>query len=264
MASLPSPDAPSNIRFLADERAEYQPQPRPHMTVIEDDVLDAIGSTLGASAGWVYVLLERRANGAGTCHPSQETLAEYSGLSVRQVRRIISALEGARFITRRKRYRHGAQISDEYALPYHKTANVQGGHTTGHGGGHTPGHTVRQSSSEVEQSSTKVVPPPPPPSNGVVRRGDDSYIKLLGPQRIDDLAADLKALHRDFGGAGWVKQTLRELSAEVPDLSQEQLWEGLVLGVDRIETQLLKDNGHIRNPPGLARWTFKRALEEQL
>jgi hypothetical protein len=99
---------------------DASPPSRPHLTMVHDDVLDTIGETLGAAALAVYVALERRANRAGICDPSYDTIAAALSLSRRHVIDQVKRLRDAGWVRveQRRRSDH-AHLSNVFYLPRH-------------------------------------------------------------------------------------------------------------------------------------------------
>jgi biotin operon repressor len=72
------------------------------------------------------MILADRADGAGECWPSQETIAYDTSLSLRQVQRAIKELREAGWIVQQKRFRKdGARISDVIKVNDLEAAAVQ-------------------------------------------------------------------------------------------------------------------------------------------
>lgn len=112
---------PDNLRILRDEASPPYDgtSRRKHVTVIDDDTLDAV-ARLGGYALAVYVRLERRANKESMCWPSYQTLADDIGVTRRHVIDVVKALVGAGFVETRKRSGpHGGPASNEFYLPHH-------------------------------------------------------------------------------------------------------------------------------------------------
>ena len=67
----------------------------------------------------LYMLLaDRISNESGECFPGQELLAEEATMSISQVKLHLKALETAKYLTRRKRFRpDGRPTSDCYSFP---------------------------------------------------------------------------------------------------------------------------------------------------
>jgi hypothetical protein len=99
---------------------DASPPVRAHLTMVHDDVLDTIGEKLGAAALAVYVALERRANRAGICDPSYDTIAAALSLSRRHVIDQVKRLKEAGFVTVEQRRRSDqAHLSNVFHLPRH-------------------------------------------------------------------------------------------------------------------------------------------------
>ena len=116
-----------------------------HYTIVENAVLE--DKTLPSDAKLLYVYLSKYACNKGECWPSIETLVENSGISKRQILRMLQVLEEKGYIVRQKR-RTGNGKSNLYILRYIKpkesatethSATVAPGQVPG---GHLLGATV--------------------------------------------------------------------------------------------------------------------------
>ena len=85
--------------------------------IVHRDVLTRSGGSFGALA--VYAALASYADeNTGVCWPSQATLAEDTGLTVRSVQRAIVVLINNGLITRERRFHdNGKTKSTRYVLP---------------------------------------------------------------------------------------------------------------------------------------------------
>lgn len=103
-----------------------EPLKRPHVTMLCDAVLDTIGEDLGAISLAVYVALERRANAAGICDPSYDTIAASLHLTRRSVIEHIKRLAAAGYVQSRKRHApNSGNLTNEFYLPHHPNMGVE-------------------------------------------------------------------------------------------------------------------------------------------
>lgn len=143
---------------------EPEPSPEPdrrRMTAVDKEVLESLGELVGASAGFLYCVLESHADKDGQCFPSIDRLARLTGLSERWVRDGLRRLEAAGFVTTKQQTnRFGAQMPNSYELPFHpRTYRAEGGAEVPPEV--PPAEFCPQSNSEVVGSKKEVVKTPP-------------------------------------------------------------------------------------------------------
>lgn len=119
--------ANATLSFINDEtRATYDhggpapaEVPRGHVTVITDDARDR-AIACGLVAAGMYLYLEGRADKDGRCWPSYQTIAKDTGISRRQVMRIIHDLVTAGLIVIEPRTNpNGSPDTNAFFLPFH-------------------------------------------------------------------------------------------------------------------------------------------------
>lgn len=125
----PSVNPRAHLRVIRDEEAPpYDGEPptraeHRHMTVIDDEAVDAVLRLCGPAASGVYMYLERRVNVDGVCDPSYDTIAADCGVSRRYAIELVGKLEVAGFVGIHKRVgRFGIHQSNQFFLPYHRQA----------------------------------------------------------------------------------------------------------------------------------------------
>lgn len=183
---------------VREDRPAYDSNPTGHVTVIADDVVDAIAEQHGLAALGLYLILDRMANKDGQCWPSESTLAARCGMSERHIRRIIngSLVPGGWVRKTEKTSRTGATVGILYTLPLHKNARTNGADITPDTGADmgadtTPARVsakVVTSKREVEGSippnggsePTKTNEPKPLPSNGPVQELVKAWADAIG------------------------------------------------------------------------------------
>jgi len=149
------------------------------MTVIADDIVEAVAMQCGLSGLGLYTLLERRANAEGMAYGSYQDWADMSRMSRRQVIRVMDELVTAGFVGKAERTsRFGTQITNAWHLPFHQKQRTNGGDmggdTTSDMGGdiHGDNDVTPKSSNKVVQSKNGTTPHPSGgPQGGSATRG---------------------------------------------------------------------------------------------
>lgn len=219
---------------VREDRPAYDDAPtRSHVTVIADDVVDAIAEQHGLAALGLYLILDRMANKDGQCWPSESTLATRCGMSERHIRRIIngSLVPGGWVRKTERTGRTGATIGILYTLPLHKNARTNGADSTPDTGADmgadtTPARVsakVVRSREEVEGSippnggaQSEPAAPKPLPSNGPVQELVKAWADATGvvPANYPKALGHAKTLIRAGATPGDIPALVAYLSGE--------------------------------------------------
>lgn len=90
---------------------------KPGFYCISNDVLQNYGAEMGPFGIAVLNVLVMHANKAGECHPSHETIAQLTGISRRQVMRVIGKLADLGIVKVTARTIKGMKTSNGYIVP---------------------------------------------------------------------------------------------------------------------------------------------------
>jgi hypothetical protein len=122
----------SDLTFTVEDRR------RKGYFTVDNVLLDVYGKELGAYGIAVYAALARFANGDSECWPSYETVARRTGMSKRQVIRMVTKLTELQIISVTPRFNEkGEQVSSLYVLLEiidRGDSQSLGGVTDSHGG----------------------------------------------------------------------------------------------------------------------------------
>lgn len=213
----------------AYETSSATPIARPHVTMIADDVVDALAERHGLAALGLYLILDRMANNDGQCWPSESTLASRCGMSERHIRRIVnSALVPGGWVRKTERIsRTGATIGIVYTLPHHRNARTNGADTTPDmgadmGADTTPARVsakVVRSREEVERS----IPPTAGTAPSAEPKPEPKPLPTNGPAQTlvsawADATGVLPANYRKSVGQAQALVKAGVTAADVPDL----------------------------------------------
>ncbi|HXG72811.1 MAG TPA: hypothetical protein VNJ04_19625 [Gemmatimonadaceae bacterium] len=91
---------------------------------------------------------------------------------------------------------------------------------------------------------------------------DGVYLAYFGTRNIERMAEMLGRYDSTFGD-GWVRVALRKLAGEVPGLSQQQVKDGMSVGMDRIADRFRQRDKPVTSPTKFAYYTLLDALHEQ-
>jgi|GEM_PF-2878800 len=134
----------------------------------------------------------------------------------------------------------------------------------------TLGYTEPLTRTVKEPSASTPAPasaPAPPPARDAVPEATDAapdYVSILGDD-VAKLTGFLDEIDRGFG-AGWVRNTLRQIERDVGPLPRDALRAGLELGAERLRRRVraATPDKPIVNPQGLAIVMLTQAVQEQI
>ncbi len=105
---------------------DESPQPRQHITMIVDDVVEVIASAFGLAALGLYTLMERRANKFGYAFGSYQDWADMAGMTRRHIIRLMDQLVSGGWVTKiEQSSANGMSRPNAWLLPNHQTPESQ-------------------------------------------------------------------------------------------------------------------------------------------
>jgi hypothetical protein len=197
-----------------------------HWFFVDNTIIDDYGKDLGAYGIAIYATLCRFANNdRQDCYPSHETLAELTGMSKRQVIRILKQLEELELIRWERQYTEsGKQTSNLYLLLDPPSVGVTVSHSRGDCESHKQDSCEQDSTTIPAQAQGKTPvsivsadPSEQEKDNGPVKtNGEKELEAFFGPSRVTSSAPPRKAEQHNRGSGKekeWSRGSFRPLPA---------------------------------------------------
>jgi hypothetical protein len=198
---------------------------RRHVTVIDDDVLEAVAARCGLAALGLYTLLERRANGNCTAYGSYQDWADMAGMTRRHIIRLMEQLVGGGWVEKLERTTaNGMTRTNAWKLPFHQKPRTNGGDTASDMGGDMTSafmSPLKSSSKVVKESKSKRETLIPDDFTLTTERLDYAVAKGLSRIQAEDLLEEMrgwslakggKYLNWDAAWQNWVRRRAKEVA----------------------------------------------------